>query len=163
MNFFSRDGVSVVIDLAHNEAGLEALLEIMNGVRRPGARLLLGLGAVGDRMDDIVESLGEMGARDADVAVIAHKARYLRGRTTDELDALFRRGAARVGVDELPSYPTEVTGLAALVEQARPGDVVALMCHEDREGVYDWLATSGFTPDTPETLRDKVKAARPTA
>ena len=47
MNFFSRDDVSVVIDLAHNEAGLEALLEIMNGVRRPGARLLLGLGAVG--------------------------------------------------------------------------------------------------------------------
>jgi cyanophycin synthetase len=160
MNFFSREGVSVVVDLAHNEAGLEALLEIMNGVRRPGARLLLGLGAVGDRMDDIVESLGEMGARDADVAVIAHKAKYLRGRSTDELDALFRRGAARVGVDELPSYPTEVAALAALVEQAQPGDVVALMCHEDRQGVYDWLAASGFTADTPETLRDKVRAAQ---
>ena len=37
----------MVIDLAHNEAGLEALLEIMDGVRPPGARLLLGLGAVG--------------------------------------------------------------------------------------------------------------------
>ena len=49
MNFFSVGDVTVVIDLAHNEAGLEALLEIMNGVRRPGARLLLGLGAVGDR------------------------------------------------------------------------------------------------------------------
>jgi cyanophycin synthetase len=111
-------------------------------------------------MDDIVESLGEMGARDADVAVIAHKAKYLRGRSTDELDALFRRGAARVGVDELPSYPTEVAALAALVEQAQPGDVVALMCHEDRQGVYDWLAASGFTADTPETLRDKVRAAQ---
>jgi cyanophycin synthetase len=160
MNFFTRDGVSVVIDLAHNEAGLEALLEIMNGVRRPGARLLLGLGAVGDRLDDIVESLGEMGARDADVALIAHKAKYLRGRTTDELDALFRQGAARVGVDELPSYPSEVAGLEALVKQAEPGDVVALMCHEDRQGVYDWLAAAGFTPDTPETLRDKVRAAQ---
>ena len=160
MNIFSRDDVSVVIDLAHNEAGLEALLEIMNGVRRPGARLLLGLGAVGDRQDDLVESLGEMGARDADVAAIAHKARYLRGRSTDELDELFRRGAARVGVEELPSYPTEVAGLAALVDQAKPGDVVGLMCHEDRQGVYDWLAGAGFSGDTPETLRDKVKAAR---
>ena len=37
MNFFTLDDVTVVIDLAHNEAGLEALLEIMNGVRRPGA------------------------------------------------------------------------------------------------------------------------------
>ncbi|MGZ4495533.1 MAG: Mur ligase family protein [Nocardioides sp.] len=160
MNFFSRDDVSVVIDLAHNEAGLEALTEIMNGVRRPGARLLLGLGAVGDRQDEVVGALGEMGARDADVAVIAHKAGYLRGRSTDELDALFRAGAARVGVDDLPSYPTEVAGLEALVAMAEPGDVVGLMCHEDRQGVYDWLAGAGFTVDTPEVLRDKVRAAR---
>ncbi len=118
MNFFTRDEVSVVMDLAHNEAGLEALLEIMNGVRRPGARLLLALGAVGDRQDDLVAALGEMGARDADVAVVAHKARYLRGRTMEELDALFRAGAARVGVEQLASYPTEVDGLAALVAQA---------------------------------------------
>ncbi|MGZ4582141.1 MAG: glutamate ligase domain-containing protein, partial [Nocardioidaceae bacterium] len=158
-NFFSLDDVSVVIDLAHNEAGLEALLEIMNGVRRPGARLLLGLGAVGDRTDDVVDRLGEMGARDADVALVAHKAGYLRGRTTDELDALFRAGAARVGVDELPSYPTEVAGLEALVQQARPGDVVGLMCHEDRQGVYDWIAAHGGSVDDPETLRTKVKAA----
>ena len=33
--------VSVVIDLAHNEAGLEALLEIMNGIRHRADRLLL--------------------------------------------------------------------------------------------------------------------------
>jgi cyanophycin synthetase len=159
MNFFSGDDVSVVVDLAHNEAGLESLVEIMNGVRRPGARLLLGLGAVGDRQDDLVDRLGEMGARDADVVVVAHKTGYLRGRTTEELDALFRAGAARVGVEDVPSYPTEVAGLAALVEQAGPGDVVALMCHEDRQGVYDWLADHGFTIDAPETLRDKVRAA----
>jgi cyanophycin synthetase len=160
MNFFSRDDVSVVIDLAHNEAGLEALLEIMNGVRRPGARLLLALGAVGDRQDEVVSALGEMGARDADVVVVAHKAGYLRGRTTEQLDEVFRQGAARVGVGELTSYPTEVAGLEALVGQAGAGDVVALMCHEDREGVYAWLAEHGFTADTPETLRDKVRAAR---
>ena len=160
MNFFSIGDVSVVIDLAHNEAGLEALLEIMQGVRRPGGRLLLGLGAVGDRTDDLVEQLGEMGARGADLAVVAHKAGYLRGRMPEELDALFRAGAARVGVPDLASYPTEVAGLAALVEQARPGDVVALMCHEDRQGVYDWIADAGGTVDDPDTLRKKVRAAR---
>jgi cyanophycin synthetase len=160
MNFFSVGEVSVVVDLAHNEAGLEALLEIMRGVRRPDGRLLLGLGAVGDRTDDLVEQLAELGARDADVVVIAHKARYLRGRSTEELDALFRAGAERVGVTELPSYPTEVSGLEALVAQARSGDVVGLMCHEDRQGVYDWLERAGGTVDDPETLRVKVKAAQ---
>jgi len=159
MNFFTIGEVSVVIDLAHNEAGLEALLEIMNGVRRPGARLLLALGAVGDRQDDLIEKLGEIGARDSDLMVISHKDRYLRGRPVEELDNLMRAGAERVGVTGIASYPTEVSGLAALVEQAQPGDVVALMCHAEREAVYAWIAEHGGTADDPETLADKVRAA----
>ncbi len=161
MNFFSMPSdVSVVMDLAHNEAGLEALLEIMNGVRRPGCRLLLGLGAVGDRTDDLIELLGEIGARDSDVIAIGHKKQYLRGRTTEELEALMRAGAERVGVTDVPAYDTEVDCLAALVDEAKPGDVVGLMCHAERQEAYDWIAGHGGTPDGPETLRDKVKAAR---
>jgi len=161
MNFFSMpEGASVVIDLAHNEAGLEALLEIMNGVRRPGCRLLLGLGAVGDRTDDLIEMLGEIGARDSDVMAIGHKLRYLRGRTTEELETLMRAGAERVGVTDVPAYDTEVECLAALVGRAVPGDVVGLMCHAERQEVYDWIAEHGGTADSPETLRTKVKAAR---
>jgi len=165
MNFFSlpaRDGqsLSVVMDLAHNEAGLEALLEIMNGVRRPGCRLLLGLGVVGDRTDDLIELLGEIGARDSDVIAIGHKVRYLRGRTTDELETLMRAGAARVGVTAVPAYDTEVDCLAALVSQAEAGDVVGLMCHAQRQEAYDWIAGHGGTPDSPETLREKVRSAR---
>jgi len=160
MNLFSIGEVSVVIDLAHNEAGLEAMLEIMNGVRRPGARLLLGMGAVGDRQDELIDKLGEIGARDADVVVITHKDRYLRGRTRESLEELMRAGAARVGVDDVPAYPTEVDGLAALVGQAEPGDVVGLMCHYDRQGAYDWIAAQGGTADSPETLAEKVRAAQ---
>ncbi len=108
MNFFTLavdgDELSVVMDLAHNEAGLEALLEIMDGVRRPGARLLLGLGAVGDRTDELIDALGEIGAKGSDVVAIGHKEHYLRGRTMDEIDALLRAGAARVGVEDIETY-----------------------------------------------------------
>lgn len=162
MNFFSLPGdVSVVMDLAHNEAGLEALLEIMSGVRRPGARLLLGLGAVGDRTDELIDALGEIGAKGSDVVAIGHKEWYLRGRTMDEIDALLRAGAARVGVTDIDTYTTEVGCLAALVERARPGDVVGLMCHAERQEAYDWIAAHGGTPDSPETLSSKVRAAAP--
>ncbi|MBL0747793.1 Mur ligase [Nocardioides sp. G10] len=164
MNFFSmpaRDGecVSVVMDLAHNEAGLEALLEIMAGVRRPGARLLLGLGAVGDRTDELIDALGEIGAKGSDVVAIGHKEWYLRGRTMDEIDQLLRAGAARVGVTDIDTYTTEVECLAALVARAEPGDVVGLMCHAERQEAYDWIAAHGGTPDSPETLSAKVRAA----
>ncbi|MCP3421472.1 Mur ligase family protein [Nocardioides pinisoli] len=165
MNFFSlpsRNGqcVSVVMDLAHNEAGLEALLEIMAGVRRPGARLLLGLGAVGDRTDELIDALGEIGAKGSDVVAIGHKEWYLRGRTMDEIDALLRAGAARVGVTDIDTFPTEVGCLAALVGRAEPGDVVGLMCHAERQEAYDWIASHGGTPDSPDVLAEKVRAAQ---
>jgi cyanophycin synthetase len=166
MNFFTvplegHDGgtASVVIDLAHNEVGLEALIEIMTGVRPAGARLLLGLGAVGDRTDELIGRLGEIGAMGADVVAIGHKERYLRGRTTEELDTLLREGAERVGVTDVTSYDTEVECLAGLVAQAQPGDVVGLMCHAERQQVYDWIADHHGTPDTPEQLGAKVRDA----
>jgi cyanophycin synthetase len=159
MNVYSLGALTIVVDLAHNEAGLEALLEIMTGLRPSGRRLLLGLGAVGDRTDDVVEALGERAARDADVVVVGHKERYLRGRTTEELERLFDTGAARVGAGPLTAYPTELAALQALVSLAGPGDVVGLMCHAQLDEVAAWLIDSGAVPDGPETLRDKVRAA----
>ena len=163
MNFFtlpgSAGGISVVMDLAHNEAGLEAMIEIMRGVREPGHRLLLGLGAVGDRQDDLLEMLGEIAARDADLIAIGHKQKYLRGRTMEELDTLLRAGAERVGVTEIESYDTELEALQALAAIAVPGDVIGLMCHAERQEVYDWLESQGATADDPDTLKSKVLRA----
>ena len=46
------------------------------------------------------------------------------------------------------------------MEQAKSGDVIGLMCHAQRQEAYDWIAGHGGTPDSPETLRAKVKAAQ---
>jgi cyanophycin synthetase len=160
MNVFSLGDRTLVLDLAHNEAGLEALLEIMEGVRRPGARLLLGLGAVGDRTDDLIERLGEIGGMGSDVVAIGHKEHYLRGRTLEELDGLLRAGLERVGMTDVETYGTELESLQALLRQAEPGDVIGLMCHAERQECYDWIAAQGGTPDSPETLAEKVRAAQ---
>ncbi len=161
MNIYSLGDVTVVIDLAHNEAGLEALLEIMDGVRRPGGRLLLGLGTAGDRTDDIMQALGERAARGADVVAVVHKSRYLRGREQEALTELFRKGARRVGVPDLPVYDAELDALHGLVDQAEPFDVVAIMCHQDRGQLEAWLAGRGGSVDGPDELRGKVLAAHP--
>ncbi len=160
MNVYSLGAVTVVIDLAHNEAGLDALLEIMAGLRPSGGRLLLGIGTAGDRTDQILGALAEMGARNVDEMVIVHKMRYLRGRDRTELEQLYRAGAAHVGVHDVPAYDSELAGLRALVGRAVPGDVVAVMVHQDREQIHDWLVANGATVDTPDVLRTKVLHAK---
>jgi cyanophycin synthetase len=89
-----------------------------------------------------------------------HKEHYLRGRDTDELAALLREGAASVGVTDVPTHPTELAGLQAVLVEARPGDALGVMCHAERAGIADWLGSVGATVDTPETIRAKVLRAR---
>ncbi|WP_375433218.1 Mur ligase family protein [uncultured Friedmanniella sp.] len=153
------EAVSVVIDLAHNEAGLAALLEVLQGLRSPAGRLLLGVGTAGDRGDDVFVRLGELAAMGADVVEVARKSEYLRGRPPEEMGALISRGAAHAGMATLVEHADELTCLRSLVGQARHGDVVALMTHQDRRPVDEWLLAAGATQDGADTLRAKVRAA----
>jgi cyanophycin synthetase len=161
LNLYSLDGVTVVVDLAHNEAGLEALLDVLAGLRGPGAAVRLVLGTAGDRQDSVLQTLGELAARGADDIVIGHKERYLRGRTTGQMGELYRQGAAAVGVGGLGEEPTELAALQVLVGRAAPGDVVGVMCHAERAEIDAWLRGRGATPDDPAQVRAKVLAARP--
>jgi cyanophycin synthetase len=151
--------ISVVIDLAHNEAGLEALLEIMNGVRPRHGRLLLGVGTAGDRSDDVFVRLGEIAGLGADVVEITHKARYLRGRGMDELGKLISEGAAHAGMDIQREHDSELGCLMSLVGQARNGDVVAIMTHQDRELLDQWLIDHGASRDDTDAVLAKVTQA----
>jgi cyanophycin synthetase len=153
MNLFDLRGVTAIVDLAHNEAGLEALIHVMNGLRPPGATTRLVLGIAGDRQDEILLAVAALAARGVDDVVIGHKERYLRGRTTAEMAALYRAGAAEVGVQDLQEEETELGGLRTLLARSAPGDVVAVMCHAERAEIYAWLAAEGATPTTPEDQR----------
>ena len=160
MNFFSIGEISVVMDLAHNEAGPRGDGRDHERRTPPGRARAARSRRRGDRQDDLLERLGEIAGMHADVVAIGHKQAYLRGRSQEEMDDLFRAGLERVGMTEVASYDTEVESLAALVDQARAGDVVGLMCHAERQEAYDWIAAHGGTADDPETLAAKVRAAR---
>ena len=152
--------ISVVIDLAHNEAGLEALLEIMKGIRPPGGRLLLAVGTAGDRSDEVFVKLGEVAGLGVDVIEIVHKAKYLRGQSMETINKLIKEGAAHAGVQIDRSHDSELGGLVSLVDQARKGDVLAIMTHQDRELLDQWLLDHGATRDSADVLTTKVLAAQ---
>ncbi len=151
---------TVIIDLAHNEAGLEALLRVAEGLRPPGSAVHLGLGTAGDRTDDLLQGLGELAGRRADRVSVVHKAEYLRGREMEDLEAQLRIGLSRVGVAEIDSYTSEFEALQALVTSADQGDVLAVMVHADRVKLDDWLMGNGATVDSAIEIRRKVIAAR---
>jgi cyanophycin synthetase len=158
LNLFAREGVLAVVDFAHNEAGLTGLLEVcralVDGTDRAGPKggVRLALGTAGDRTDAMLRRMGELAGARADEVVICEKRHYLRGRSLEGMNELFRDGARAAGYEaDVVAYPTELAALQALVERARPGDVVAVMSHVERTEIFAWLAGAGFTPVDPAT------------
>lgn len=139
LNMYDHDGVIVILDLAHNEEGLQALLHVAAGLRAEGAQIHTILGTAGDRTDEVLVSLGEIAARGSDTVLIAQKRRYLRGRDPGEMVRLLLDGLARGGRGGAPVYEDEMSALVAAVNGARPGDVVAFMCHAQRDVADAWL------------------------
>jgi cyanophycin synthetase len=160
MNILDLDGRAVIVDMAHNEASLLALLEVARGLRLPGGRVLASVGTAGDRSDELIRSLGELAARGADRVVIGEKHRYLRGRDPEELVGLLREGAATVGMTDLPAHPSELAGCQALAGESGPGDVLALMAPAERAEILAWLEGQGATLLDPDRLRARVVEAR---
>src|SRR5688572_2577034 len=106
LNLFERDGIFVVIDFAHNEAGLAGLMDVSRAVAGRG-KVRLAIGTAGDRTDEILTGLGVI-AGGADDLVIAEKRHYLRGRTLENMNELMRAGARQGGYrGEIEAHETE--------------------------------------------------------
>jgi cyanophycin synthetase len=169
LNLYERRGLLVLIDFAHNEAGLKGLLDVATQLAAPpraaagskrgrrSGKVRLALGTAGDRTDEILHNLGRLAGASADEVVICEKPHYLRGRELDEMNSILRAGVADGGhKGEVEAFPSEMTALQALVRRARPGDVVTVMTHVERAEIADWLASAGFAPVTLQSLRARL-------
>jgi cyanophycin synthetase len=149
LNLYERRGLLVLVDFAHNEAGLAGLLEVCRALARGRGRragkVRLALGTAGDRTDEILHNLGVLAGQGADDVVICEKRHYLRGRDLEAMNAIFRAGVAEGGYGaEVEAFETELGALQALVERSRRGDVVAVMAHVERSEIFTWLPSVGF-------------------
>lgn len=146
LNLFELEGKLVLVDFAHNEAGLRGLLDVSRALAGRG-RVLLALGTAGDRTDAILSGLGRVAGAGADVLIICNKEHYLRGRDATEMARLFIDGAAECGMDPaaIDVLPGEIASVVELVRRSRAGDVAAVMSHADRQQVFAWLREQGFT------------------
>ena len=167
LNLFERRGLLVLVDFAHNEAGLAGLLDVCrhlvtataHAAHRAKGKLRVAIGTAGDRTDEILHNLGRLAGELADEVVICEKRHYLRGRELEEMNALMRAGIAESGyAGPVDSFPTELAALEELAKRARRGDVVAVMSHVERTEIFTWLQGAGFKPVGIERLRKLLGA-----
>jgi cyanophycin synthetase len=147
----------VILDLAHNEASLESLLEVGAAFRRPGGELVTIVGTAGDRPDEAIHAMGSIAARHADRVVIADRTRYLRGREPGEMAELWRSGATEAGVTEVADFPDELSALRAVLDaELPPGSAIAVCTLEQRQESVTEIDVRGGHELTPAEIIQRV-------
>jgi len=162
-NLFVLDDRVVVVDYAHNEAGMMGLTEICGGLRRWGREVWMAICTAGDRRADIIHAFAYRAARGADHVAVAELSRYLRGRDPRELVERLRAGAIDGGAAEVPVFPDEIHALEWMAEGSSPGDVMAVTALGQRPEIFAWLEGHGaerMGPDEVRRLARSVRASR---
>jgi cyanophycin synthetase len=158
-NLFSLERRLLVLDYAHNEAGMDGLVEILQGLRPLGREIWLAIGTAGDRTDDILQGFAVRAALGTDHLAIAELLKYLRGRPREDVVEQLRRGAARAGKHDVAVYPDEMRALRAMLKASAPGDIVGITALAQREAAFRWLRKKGARLLGPSDVRRLVKAA----
>ena len=163
LNLFRLGARVVVVDFAHNEAGVEAVLDVAQGIAGGAAGRAAPvtsiIGTAGDRPDDTLRGIGRIAAARSQRVAVKETLAYLRGRTREGVVGELLAGITEGGgtVANVPIYPGEVEALRAELngtgaEAAAGGGrrdgprVIVLLCHEDRVGVFALLAELGARP-----------------
>jgi cyanophycin synthetase len=153
LNLFRHGSTIVIVDFAHNEAGVSAVLDVAEGIAGGAAGraapVTAIVGTAGDRPDDTLRGIGRIAAERAQRVAIKETQHYLRGRSREavigEIQAGIRAGGRSPA--DVPVYESET---AALRAELASGDgrprVVVLMCHEEREAVFALLEKLGAKP-----------------
>ena len=130
---FARDGITVLIDYAHNPDGLRGFLTVANHLRGAHGRLGIVLGHAGNRLDADLRELARVAAAfRPDLIVIKENETQLRGRAPGEVPHILRDELDRCGVppESLPfTAATELEAVHHALAWARHGDVLALPVH----------------------------------
>ena len=173
LNLFRLGAKVVIVDFAHNEAGVGAVLDVAQGIAAGAAGraapITAIIGTAGDRPDDTLRGIGRVAAERSQRVAIKQTLKYLRGRTAESVVGELLVGVVAGGGSptDVPIYDSETEALQAELNGAagagahggRPdaARVVVLLCHEDRDGVFDLLERLGARPvDVASELTELV-------
>ena len=141
LNVFDLNGVTAMVDFAHNPHGMEALIDA--ATRIPHQRMLVLLGQAGDRDDQSIKDLTRITAEaKPDRIVVKELTKYLRGREKGVVSGMIQDLLVRHGYpeDQVDYVEHELDAVRHALDWSKPGDLLLLISHSQREAVLELLS-----------------------
>ena len=132
MNLFKFPNFEVLLDYAHNAAGLKAIGEFLNNTnatRRVGI-----IAGVGDRRDEDTIELGRLAGELFD-EIIIRQDKDLRGRPAEEINNLLVTGIKMSGDKDITIIPEEMRAIAYALENAERDSIVCIFSEQISEAI----------------------------
>jgi cyanophycin synthetase len=144
LNVHDAHGFRVIIDYAHNVAGIEAMGKVVRGLSKRYKRTIGVISMAGDRRDEDLLEMGRVSAGIFD-ELIFREDPMTRGRPRGEVMRLLQQGALDAGrsLDHLHLIAGETASTAAALSMGRPGDLVVITPSDVREC---WAQVNDFKP-----------------
>ena len=125
LNFVEIGDVTVLMDYAHNPAGLRGLAKFIS--KLPNKYRTVVLNGTGDRRDDDIREFGKI-AGDTFDRIVIRTGNYLRGRTPDELHALLQQGIDQSeNTPQVRLIPEGRDAIHHAIKNGRKGELVVTL------------------------------------
>jgi cyanophycin synthetase len=124
LNLFEFENFQVMIDYAHNPAGLKALQDMLG---KMDAKIKVGIIAgVGDRRDEDTQEIGSIAAEIFD-EIIIRQDKNLRGRKTTDIVKMLKKGIKeKYPNKKITHIASEKEAITSAIENAKPGSLIVL-------------------------------------
>jgi UDP-N-acetylmuramyl tripeptide synthase len=124
------------VDFAHNEHGLQALVEAVSAMKPERVTLLMG--QAGDRSDQAIREQARVAcSMHPDRLLVCELPGHERGRTLEAVPALIRDEALACGLraSQIETFRAPLEAARAALAQARSGDVLVLLALIQRDEI----------------------------
>jgi cyanophycin synthetase len=153
LNVFDELGFRVIVDYGHNPAAMQAMSDLVKGMRRP--HKIGVIAAPGDWRDSDIKEIGQIAGSTFDELIIKEDD-DLRGRQPGEVASILKKAALEAGLpaEHIRLAQAEFEAIDVALQQASPGDLVVIFA-DDVHAVWSRVTTwsqngSSSIPYEPE-------------
>ncbi|MGI8556659.1 MAG: cyanophycin synthetase [Pyrinomonadaceae bacterium] len=142
LNFVEIGDVTVLMDYAHNPAGITALQKFIQ--KLPYEHRSVVINGTGDRRDEDIREFAKIAGETFD-RVIIRRGNYLRGRSEQEMFQLLESGIKEGGDAEIKIIPDSREAIHYAIKNARKGELVVTLADyvtKDIEYVKEYRDTA---------------------